>query len=340
PNFAGISCGYGNSYNRFCSHASYASTGNNKVDSDRIGKDYLYSCGCESGGHFFISHVNSTMASNCTFFCYYFLGNVPLSGMYTLLSGPGGTVSFGLNGGSFRKISADFIEEKSVFYAESAPVRYTFKIPMGGSVSFSVLSADCNLPVYKIIPAASLSADTYNTTTRPTSITGGALGIADVDANGQLTGSYTKVEDNSTIINETNNTFYNPATGQTVPIVNWNYDYSDRSYKVTLESGDTATITYGDENITISQITTTEGDTITNNYTIFRYPALRPRLASVRRYAPHLYPPRLRLLRLLQVSADEKRGYSCLRPQLAGEANRHHAVRRHGTARPAGLYHL
>ncbi len=154
PSFAGISCGYGNSYNRFCSHASYASTGNNKVDSDRIGKDYLYSCGCESGGHFFISHVNSTMASNCTFFCYYFLGNVPLSGMYTLLSGPGGTVSFGLNGGSFRKISADFIEKKSVFYAESAPVRYTFKIPMGGSVSFSVLSADCNLPVYKIIPAA------------------------------------------------------------------------------------------------------------------------------------------------------------------------------------------
>lgn len=61
PSFAGISCGYGNSYNRFCSHASYASTGNNKVDSDRIGKDYLYSCGCESGGHFFISHVNSTM---------------------------------------------------------------------------------------------------------------------------------------------------------------------------------------------------------------------------------------------------------------------------------------
>ena len=66
-----------------------------------------------------------------------------------------------------------------------------------------------------------------------------------------LRNNHTKVEDNSTIINETNNTFYNPATGQTVPIVNWSYDYSDRSYKVTLESGDTATITYGDENITI-----------------------------------------------------------------------------------------
>lgn len=141
---------------------------------------------------------------------------------------------------------------------------------MGGSVSFSVLSADCNLPVYKIIPAASLSADTYNTTTRPTSITGGALGIADVDANGQLTGSYTKVDDNSTIINETNNTYYNPATGVTVPITNWSYDYSDRSYKVTLDGGKTSTITYGDENISIVETTINEsGDTITNNYTIY-----------------------------------------------------------------------
>ena len=108
-----------------------------------------------------------------------------------------------------------------------------------------------------------LPGDTYNTNTRPTSISGGNYGI--IGDNGQIT----KVEDNSTIINETNNTFYNPATGTTVPIVNWSYDYSDRSYKVTLESGDTATITYGDENITISQITTTKGDTITNNYTIY-----------------------------------------------------------------------
>lgn len=119
------------------------------------------------------------------------------------------------------------------------------------------------LSSFEVIPETAILADTYNINTRPTSITGGNYGI--VGDNGQIT----KVENNSTIINETNNTFYNPATGTTVPIVNWSYDYSDRSYKVTLESGDTATITYGDENITISQITTTEGDTITNNYTIY-----------------------------------------------------------------------
>ena len=109
--------------------------------------------------------------------------------------------------------------------------------------------------VISCVPHAPLGADTYNINTRPTSITGGNYGI--VGDNGQIT----KVEDNSTIINETNNTYYNPATGQTVPITNWSYDYSDRSYKVTLESGDTATITYGDENITIQ-----EGDTVYNVY--------------------------------------------------------------------------
>ena len=132
-----------------------------------------------------------------------------------------------------------------------------------GSLTCDASFVDVLNPIFELIPDSGLSGNTYNINTRPTSITGGNYGI--VGDNGQIT----KVEDNSTIINETNNTFYNPATGQTVPITNWSYDYSDRSYKVTLESGDTATVTYGDENITISQITTTEGDTITNNYTIY-----------------------------------------------------------------------
>ena len=132
------------------------------------------------------------------------------------------------------------------------------------AVSSAYISGTFTLPAFEAVPDTVVDKDTtYSTTTRPTSITGGNYGI--VGDNGQIT----KVEDNSTIVNETNNTFYNPATGTTVPIVNWSYDYSDRSYKVTLESGDTATVTYGDENITISQITTTEGDTITNNYTIY-----------------------------------------------------------------------
>lgn len=95
----------------------------------------------------------------------------------------------------------------------------------------------------------------YNVTTRPTSITGGNYGIVGDD--GQLT----VVTVNDSIVNETNNTYYNPVTSRGDTITNWSYDYSDRSYNVTLESGDTVTVTYGDQNITI-----VEGDT---HYTIY-----------------------------------------------------------------------
>ena len=129
----------------------------------------------------------------------------------------------------------------------------------GASSGFTLNAVVSLAPLNQSTPVTNV----YDINSRPTSITGGNYGI--VGDNGQIT----KVEDNSTIINETNNTFYNPPPGQPVPLVTWPYDDSDRSYKVALDSGDTATLTYGDENITISQITTTEGDTITNNHTIY-----------------------------------------------------------------------
>lgn len=95
----------------------------------------------------------------------------------------------------------------------------------------------------------------FNIQTRPTAITGGNYGI--VGDNGQII----KVEDNSSIVNETNNTYWNPATGNTSTITDWTFDYSDRSYNLTLDGGTTSTVTYGDENITIQ-----EGDT---SYTIY-----------------------------------------------------------------------
>lgn len=110
-------------------------------------------------------------------------------------------------------------------------------------------------PFFKIVPDTALNDVDYGMVTRPTSISGGNYGI--VGDNGQIT----KVENNSTIVNETNNTYYNPVTGQTQPITNWAYDYSDRSYTLTLDGGKTSTVTYGDEYITIQ-----EGDTVYNVY--------------------------------------------------------------------------
>lgn len=66
--------------------------------------------------------------------------------------------------------------------------------------------------------------------------------------NGQMV-----LAENISIVNETNNTFHNPVTGDTAPVSSWTYDYGDRSYDITLDSGDTVTVTYGDENVTIVQ---------------------------------------------------------------------------------------
>ena len=121
-------------------------------------------------------------------------------------------------------------------------------------------------PCYEIIPDIAIDTSAggqYNINTRPTTITGGNVGIIGDD--GQLT----IINDNRQIINEGDNIYYNPATGETRPIIDWTYDYGDRIYNVTVEGGDTYTVTYGDENITIVENTVNEGDTIVNNYTIY-----------------------------------------------------------------------
>ena len=212
-------------------------------------------------GLIFSSYFEGTGQSklNIGLHLYY---KAPISGSFGLTASPKYSVSWCLNDGTVKESFGSY--SAALFSHFSAGDTLSTDLRCSSSLG-SILSISSNwyFPVYEVIPDTALSADTYNTNTRPTSISGGNYGI--VGDNGQIT----KVEDNSTIINETNNTFYNPATGTTVPIVNWSYDYSDRSYKVTLESGDTATITYGDENITIQETTITEGDTITNNYTIY-----------------------------------------------------------------------
>ncbi|MCI9332412.1 MAG: hypothetical protein HFG05_09610 [Oscillibacter sp.] len=195
----------------------------------------------------------------CTNWSFYFSNckiKVPVSGIYQRIESV--HVSSRLKGDFYYKRAGSW---GPGFYSAGDLMNFTDRSSYRHTYSADLVYA--YFPVYEVIPDTGLPGDTYNINTRPTSITGRNYGI--VGDNGQIT----KVEDNSTIINETNNTFYNPATGTTVPIVNWSYDYSDRSYKVILESGDTATITYGDENISIQETTVTEGDTITNNYTIY-----------------------------------------------------------------------
>lgn len=111
--------------------------------------------------------------------------------------------------------------------------------------------------VVRVKPLAGLvdlsSDSTYNGYSRPGSLVGNYGYYND-------NGEFVVVED-SQLVNESDSSFYNPATGTTGAVKSWTYDYSDRSYQLTLEGGDTITVKYGDQNVTINQ-----GDTVYNIY--------------------------------------------------------------------------
>lgn len=122
-----------------------------------------------------------------------------------------------------------------------------------------VRETDASLKVYyptiTYVGSIPIDASIRNTETRVGTFSGNFGYYGD---NGQLIAA-----DNVSIVNEENNTVFNPVTGETSNVTNWTYDYSDRSYHLTVDSGDTITVTYGDKNVTIK-----EGDTVYNVYYI------------------------------------------------------------------------
>lgn len=96
---------------------------------------------------------------------------------------------------------------------------------------------------------------------------------------GSITGDYGVIGDNNTItnigsqviINEADLIYTNPATGDTQTIESWQYAYGSRKYTIVTGDGNTVTITYGDENITIN-----EGDTVYNIYYMVDVPDETP----------------------------------------------------------------
>ena len=91
----------------------------------------------------------------------------------------------------------------------------------------------------------------------------GRMGNVDVEYATKQGSAISNVYDQR-IINETNNTYYNPTTNETHNLTDWFYDYSTRSYTVTTENNETYVITYGDEHITIA-----EGSTTYNYYYVY-----------------------------------------------------------------------
>lgn len=123
---------------------------------------------------------------------------------------------------------------------------------------------DFYFPTFRVVPTSGVvdtSSDTvYNVDSRAGSITGD-YGI--VGDNGTIS-----VVENVTIVNEENNTFYNPGTGETLPIESWSYDYSDRSYDLQLGDDVGVKVKFDDAALTLdfSQGDDVEGDVYTYYY--------------------------------------------------------------------------
>lgn len=186
---------------------------------------------------------------------YSFEVSFPFNCKYSIVTSP--SVSYSTNLGNEKTMSLTSYESvPSGTYVQGEVKSFSYRWQDNGSGTKIFTSYLVRPLVYTVIPAdTSIVTNNYTINSRPTSITGDYGIIGD---NGQIT----KV-DSTTIVNETNNTYTNPSTGTTSTITDWTYDYSDRSYDLTLDTGDTVTVTYGDENVTIQ-----EGDTVYNIYYI------------------------------------------------------------------------
>lgn len=223
----------------------------------------------ESGDGIIYSSILYRSSSDLSVpFCLYASCPIPLSGYYRMINSVYCYYKYMDVGGISYEYTTYYPDSGYLYYRDDSSwseMRKNYMYPSGFvSVSYTSFYAHLYGPIFEVIPDMAPSGDIYNITTRPTSITGGNYGI--IGDNGQIT----QIEDNRTIINEGDSIYYNPVTGETGTITDWSYDYGDRSYTITLETGDTATVTYGDENITIVETTIDDSsDTITNNYTLY-----------------------------------------------------------------------
>ena len=224
----------------------------------------LYFSGCvsstydgyyQSNNKLSVSYLGSefrfTVLANVGYNCSYRLNafdnwhsfRAPISGTYTILSSQfafgnllfssrAATVDKKWKSTSLGGIRADSpVSVRGAWTASSSSGSDGMDYALDGTLSLYT-------PVFEIVPFTTdiTINNTYPSSTRP-------HGFGD-----------------STIIDETANTFYDMATGSTYTMSSWSYDYPSRTYTVTLEDDTTVTVQYGDQAMTV-----TSGDT-TNSY--------------------------------------------------------------------------
>lgn len=176
--------------------------------------------------------------------------SVPYDGVYALVSGSNCFVSDVNNPGQVSEYSYSFSSSSLV---SGDVITFARKVYPSASSYF----ASWYFPTFRVIPYwgpnNSVYSNNYSVDSRPTSISGD---LAYYDVSGALT-----LAPSTSIVNESDNSVYNPVTQDSHEISSWDYDYSTRTYNMTYEDDNSQTqnmtVTYGDENITINDAGTT-----------------------------------------------------------------------------------
>lgn len=246
PSHGDFSVYWGNSYNQaatqyHCPHYT------GSLNASSLPFSLTFNC---SNGSILIVPGSGSSSFTLRRVAYSYSFVAPVSGYYSRLVSPSFTGLYRTAANVTVSPSDTYSSVSSVYYAQGVSKSFDGVISLGGIDSFSYFNVRWLPPVYKVVPDTSMS-DSYPASSRPGSLVG-LYG----DVNGEAFS-------NNQLINETNNTFWNPVTNTTYNMSGWTYDYSSRTYTITTDNSTTCTVTYGDENVTIN-----EGDTIYNIYYI------------------------------------------------------------------------
>ena len=173
----------------------------------------------------------------------------PVSGEYRLKYFSTGTtwkpIAYIMQGDAIIKQGGESTFKDSFWLNLEAGTQYTIKL---SDTVYAGNSVDYSGCVAIEMPTGMNSGVDVSKNSRPTSFNGPVGYYNEDNGNLEVVG-----DNNTTFVDESNNTYHSPVTDESINMTDWYYDYSDRSYHITTEEGDTVTVTYGDENITINE---------------------------------------------------------------------------------------
>ena len=170
--------------------------------------------------------------------------SVPISGRYSMVS-PVSVV------GSYESSSGIFYNRTEKLF----PLIATTILTSGSSISA------CRGRGYNVIDFGYIVRGSFIVSTPIYSIEPSDTSLLDMDFQintrvDNLTGIYVDNSDNYytdvTIVDETNNKYYDMTTNTYYDIKSWSYDYSSRTYFLTLDNDVALTVQFGDTNVTIT----------------------------------------------------------------------------------------